>query len=303
MIDLHAHTTASDGSLTPRELVALAVEIGLQALAVTDHDTVDGISEAMSAAGELGLELVPGIELAVDYPPGRFHMLGYFVRPDSQELCGRLRELKENRARRNIRMVDRMRELGLPVTMDDVAAESGGGVIGRPHMAKALMRKGIVASVRDAFNQYLAEGAPAHIPKDKIQVREGIDLIHSAGGLAVVAHPISLGLEPENVVPELRRFKEMGLDGVECCYSQFTPEQVNFYLAAAGEVELLPTGGSDFHGAAKPSVRLGQIIDGGPVPYEMLRELKKARDRRLGGIQRERESSFPGPSSQQLPRG
>jgi predicted metal-dependent phosphoesterase TrpH len=284
LIDLHAHTTASDGSLTPRELIRLANAVGLQALAITDHDTVDGLPAAVTAAADTGLELVPGIELAVDYSPGRFHMLGYFIDHDSAALTGRLRELKENRARRNASMVERMQNLGLDLTMEDVIAESGGGVIARPHMAKALVRKGVVSTVREAFELYLGEGRPAHIPKDKISIQQGIDLIHSAGGLASAAHPNSLGLDSHQAIPAFKRFREIGLDGVECYYSQFTPEQTEFYLRAASDVGLLPTGGSDFHGDSKPHVQLGQVIDGRPVAYDVLHRLKRARVRRFGDV-------------------
>ncbi len=282
MVDLHAHTTASDGSLTPSELVALAKSMGLRALAVTDHDTIDGIPEAIAAAGDLGIELIPGIELASEHDRGRLHVLGYWVQHDSPSLTGRLRQLKDNRSRRNELMVEKMRSLGLAITMEDVVAESGGGVVARPHMAMALVRKGIVPNVRDAFRQYLSEGAPAHVPRDKIGPREASDLIHSAGGLAVVAHPISLGLEPDEVPAEFARLKNEGLDGVECYYSRFTHEESQLFLAAAETVGLLPTGGSDYHGAARPEIMLGNVIDGAPAPYSLLERLKQAREFRYG---------------------
>src|SRR5207248_192670 len=148
-IDLHAHTTASDGSLTPTELIVLAAEEGLTAVAVTDHDTVDGLAEAAAAARQVRIELVPGIEIAVAYPSGRFHMLGYLIDYENGALTDRLRRLKENHANRNIRMIKRMQELGLPITIEDVAAESGGGQVGRPHMAMALVKKGVVSSVKE----------------------------------------------------------------------------------------------------------------------------------------------------------
>jgi predicted metal-dependent phosphoesterase TrpH len=279
-IDLHAHTTASDGSLTPTELVKLAVSVGLSALAVTDHDTLDGIEEAEAAARGTGVEVVPGIELAVEYPSGRFHMLGYFIDRRSEILNTRLRTLKENRARRNERMVEKMRSLGLPITMDEIAAESGGGQIGRPHMVAALLKKGLVDSAAEAWEQYLKDGAAAHIPKDKIGLWEGIDLIHAAGGRAVMAHPNSIKLDDEQLVAELPRLRSPGLDGVECYYSQYSSQRVETLIAMARSAGLLPTGGSDFHGAAKPDVYLGRIYHDAPAPAQSLIELKSALDQR-----------------------
>jgi 3',5'-nucleoside bisphosphate phosphatase len=280
-IDLHAHTTASDGSLTPAELVELAVRTGLSALAVTDHDTVGGLDEAMEAATRASLELVPGIELAVTYPSGRFHMLGYLIDPASPILCGRLRLLQENRAKRNERMVAKMQGLGLAVTMKDVREASGGGQIGRPHMALALMRKGLVGSVQEAFEKYLADGAAAHVPKDKITPQEGIDLIHAAEGLAVMAHPASLGLDDDALFSELHRLRGLGLDGVECYYSQHTPWRTEALLGMAERAELMPTGGSDFHGTPKPNVFLGKVYEDRPAPASVLERLKKSKRERL----------------------
>lgn len=275
-IDLHAHTTASDGSLTPNELVSLAKEVGLTALAVTDHDTVDGLDEALAAAAGAGIELVPGIELAVSYPSGRFHMLGHFIDPHSPELNDRLTLLKDNRAKRNERMVERLNALGVYITLAQVIAESGGGQVGRPHMAHALLRAGYVDSLREAFEKYLADGAAAHIPKDKIELEEGISLIHSSGGLATMAHPSSLKLGDEDLLPELIRLKTLGLDGVECYYSQHTVERRANLEAMAERAGLLVTGGSDFHGKAKPDVFLGQVESGRPVSSALLERMRAA---------------------------
>src|SRR5436309_1476351 len=168
MIDLHAHTTASDGSLTPTELVALARKSGLSALGVTDHDTVGGLGEAKGAARAAALELVPGVELSVDYPHGQFHLLGYFVDFTAQPLLDRLQYLQDNRSNRNEKMVALMQQAGLPITMADLEREAGGDVIGRPHMALAMVRKGIVVSTQEAFDRYLADGKPLHLPKVKL---------------------------------------------------------------------------------------------------------------------------------------
>jgi predicted metal-dependent phosphoesterase TrpH len=273
-IDLHAHTTASDGTFTPTELVNHAYEVGLTALAVTDHDTIDGLEEAMQVAKTVGLELIPGIELAISYPSGRFHMLGYFIDPDNEQLSSRLTRLKVNRAARNERMAERMQELGIPITLEEIIAESGGGQVGRPHMAMAMLKKGLVGSMQEAFDKYLADGAIAHLPKDKITLEEGLDLIHGAGGLASLAHPTSLKLDDAALAPELVRLRTAGLDGLECYYSQHTVERTEALLAMAQEAGLLPTGGSDFHGAAKPHVFLGRVFGDRPAPTSVLDALK-----------------------------
>ncbi len=274
-IDMHAHTTASDGSLTPTELVTLASQIGLDALAVTDHDTVDGIAEAVEAAQHIGLELIPGIELAVEYTSGRFHMLGYDIDPSSKTLSDRLTLLKHNRLQRNVRIVEKLQSLGFDISMADVERESRGGQIGRPHLAAALVRKKLASSSAEAFETYLKDGALAHVPKDKISLQEGIDLIHSAGGKAVMAHPSSVKLDDSVLQSELFQFAEMGLDGMECCYNLYSPERCDEYAAMAANAGLLTTGGSDFHGDAKPKVFLGHVIGTDPAPYALLENLRQ----------------------------
>ena len=287
-IDLHAHTTASDGSYTPTQLIDHACEKQLTAIAVTDHDTIDGLTEAAEAARRREIEFVPGIELSISYHTGRFHMLGYFVDRDNPTLSGRLQRLKDNRVRRNQLMAARMNELGLPVTLEDIVAESGGGQVGRPHMAMAMVKKGLVSTVQEAFDKYLADGAMAHFPKDKITAEEGLELIHTAGGLEVMAHPDSLKLDNAALRMDLKRLKSLGLDGIECYYNNHTPERSRELLAMADEVGLVVTGGSDFHGTTKPHVHLGVVVEGKPVPDMVLDGMKNAlsvRVSRCSGIQ------------------
>jgi hypothetical protein len=277
-IDLHSHTTASDGSLSPTELVLLAKRNGLTALAVTDHDTLDGLPEALAAAAHAGIELVPGIELDVAYPPLRkFHLLGLFVDPEDAGIRDRLRQLKANRASRNERMVERLGEIGVPVSMEDVAAESGGGQIGRPHVARALLKKGIVRTLQEAFDRYIADGAAAHVPKDKITLEEGIALIHGAGGVASMAHPLSYTDDPAVLPEEFKRMRALGLDAAECLYSAHTADQSLWLIEAARAAGLLVTCGSDYHGDIRPSVRLGGVTEGFPGPDWILDELKERR--------------------------
>jgi 3',5'-nucleoside bisphosphate phosphatase len=280
MIDLHAHTTASDGSCTPTELVSLAKERGLAALGVADHDTIGGLDEAAAAASEQGVELVPCIEISVDYAHGEFHLLGYYVDFRDPDFLSRIEYLQDNRFNRNGVMVRKMQELGFEITMEDIVEESGGGQVGRPHMARALMKKGYVSSVQEAFNRYLADGKPLHVPKVKLTPPEAIQLVHSAGGVAVLAHPkyMEYATEPE-LAEELGRLKGVGLDGIECYYSQHSEAETAQYLRLADHFGFLTTAGSDFHGISKPDVPLGVVYRGTGGDDRILDELKRAAGR------------------------
>ena len=276
-IDLHAHTTASDGSLTPTELITKASQLGLAALAVTDHDTVGGLAEAREAAQAVGLELVPGVELSVEDGDGRFHLLGYGFDTNNPELAETLVALRVARAERNAQMAKRMTALGLPVTMDDVRAEAGedSEVIARPHFAQALIKKGVVNSVQEAFDRFLASGKPLYLPKQGLTAREAIALLHRAGGVAVMAHP---GLVPQSASALAARMEALaqndGMDGIEAYYSQHSPADTERFLALAARLGLLATGGSDFHGTPKPHVPLGIVHGGGPASYSLLTALR-----------------------------
>jgi predicted metal-dependent phosphoesterase TrpH len=275
MIDLHAHTTASDGSLTPTELVALARETGLSALGVTDHDTVGGLPEAAEAAGAPGGVRVAGGVLSVDYPHGQFHLLGYFVDFSAGPLLERLQYLQDYRFRRNEKMVELMQAQGLPITLEDIAREAGGKVIGRPHMALAMVRKGIVGSTQEAFDRYLADGRPCHLPKVKLLPADAIALLHSAGAVTVLAHPKYLQVpDPAELRAELASFKEQGLDGIEVYYSQHTEAETALYREIAGKLDFAISGGSDFHGRSKPTVKLGVVYQGTGVPDEVMEALR-----------------------------
>ncbi len=279
MIDLHAHTTASDGSLTPTELVALARETGRTALGVTDHDTVAGLAEATAAARDAGLTLVPGVELSVDYPHGQFHLLGYFVDFTSPPLLDRLQYLRDYRFRRNELMVERMQQAGLPITMDDIVHEAGGDVVGRPHMALAMIKKGVVATTQEAFDRYLADGQPCHIPKVKLDPPEAIALLHSAGAVTVLAHPKYLKIDdPVRLRSELAGLKALGLDGIEVFYFRHTDAETALYGEIARDLGFVVSGGSDFHGRSKPDVKLGVVYQGTGVPDAVLTALNAARE-------------------------
>lgn len=284
-IDLHTHTTASDGSLTPTALIQQAHGIGLAALAVTDHDTLGGLAEAAGAARELGMDFLPGVELSVEDKDGRFHLLGYGFDPEFPELAEKLAQLRRGRAARNVQMAEKMAELGLPVTLDDVRAaakkHSGDGdeseVIARPHFAQALISKGVVASVQEAFDKYLASGKPLYQAKEVLPPADAIALLHRAGGVAVMAHPGLIPLSEAALAARVAALHdEAGLDGIEALYSQHSPADTERFLDLARRHDLLVTGGSDFHGTPKPHVPLGIVSERKPAPIALLTTLRSA---------------------------
>ncbi len=287
-IDLHTHTTASDGSLSPAALVRKAHETGLAALAVTDHDTIGGLAEAADTARELEMDFLPGVELSVEDKDGRFHLLGYGFDPEFPELAETLTALRRSRAARNVQMAEKMAALGLPVTMDDVrdAARKHGGdgeeseVIARPHFAQALINKGVVSSTQEAFDKYLASGKPLYQAKEVLTPADAIALLHRAGGVAVMAHPGLVPLsEPALAARVASLHDAAGMDGLEALYSQHSPAETERFLELASRHDLLVTGGSDFHGTPKPHVPLGIVSGGKPAPMHLLETLRSALER------------------------
>ncbi|MFN8525484.1 MAG: PHP domain-containing protein [Chloroflexota bacterium] len=244
-IDLHLHTNASDGRLTPQALVELAHSRGVRRMALTDHDTTAGVPTAIATGARLGVEVIPGVELGTDSESGDLHMLGLFLDYHDarfQEVMGRFRDGRVERAKKIVRILN---ELGLTkVTYERVTEIAGEASIGRPHVAAAILENGYVDSMPEAFVKYLGNGMPADVPRDKFSPVEAIELIHSVGGLAVVAHPLE-GKRVDGQIPELAR---AGLDGVECYYQSHGPEEVEYLVKLARQHGLVPTGGSDFHG-------------------------------------------------------
>lgn len=268
-VDLHTHTTASDGTYPPAELVQEAARRGIRVLAVTDHDTVDAVGPALLAArAHPPLEVVPGIEINTDGPGGEVHVLGYFVDWTASWLNDVLRAFREERAARIHRIAERLAALGYPIDPAEVFALVQEGSAGRPHVARVLVRRGHVASVREAFDRFLAAGRPAHVPHRKVEPREACALIHRAGGLAVMAHP---GFH-EDAPATIRDLARTGhLDGVECYYAEHSPEQTARFLGLCRELDLVATGGSDFHGPPVRAAALGQP----PVPWEAWEALRR----------------------------
>lgn len=271
-IDLHVHTTASDGTCSPTEVVRLAKEKGLAAIAITDHDTVAGFDEAARAGEELGVEVVPGIEISTRYL-GPVHILGYYLDPDSAGLIEVSSWLVKDRDRRNEKMAALMRADGLNVDYDKMR-ERFGAVIGRPHFAKLLVEMGIARDVNDAFARFVERGQKYYAARSFLPIERSIRLIHEAGGVPVMAHPFQYKLEDAQLRELIRLCIKNGLMGMECRYSGYTEEQCQYLLALAKEYALIPTGGSDFHGSVKSHIALGDGTGDLKVPYRYLVGLK-----------------------------
>lgn len=257
MIDLHTHSTVSDGSDAPERIPELAAAAGCRAVALTDHDRLDGLATAAARAAELGVEFVPGVEVSCEVPAGTMHLLVYWVEAGAGPLQDALVGLQDERSARNRRMVARFAELGLPVTEDDLVEEAGGPGIGRPHAAAVLVRKGVVGSVQEAFDVWLAKGRPAYVEKGRLGPGEAISLGRASGGVPVLAHPLSLGLEPGALEAAIREFAEAGLGGIEATYGRYSPEDRAGLVDLAGRTGLVATGGSDHHGTYKPDLQVG----------------------------------------------
>jgi predicted metal-dependent phosphoesterase TrpH len=275
-IDLHLHTTHSDGSLSPTEVLRLAHTAKVTALAITDHDIVSGIPEAMAAGAELGIEIIPGVEISSRLGNSELHILGYCVNWQDPELNQRLASLRESRHSRNPQIIERLRALGLDLTYAEVRALAGTDSVGRPHIARLLMEKKYVTSAKEAFDRYLAEGRPAYVARELPQPADAIAWIRAAGGVAVLAHPTWAKVSGEGLNALLTTLKAEGLGGIEVHYSTHTKRQTTEYLELAKRLKLLMTGGSDFHGITKPDIDVGIGKGSLHVPDSLLDKLKSA---------------------------
>lgn len=276
MIDLHVHTTASDGMLTPSGLVAYASRKGLEAVAITDHDTIDGVAEAGEAGIREGVEVVPGVEISAQYEGGTLHILGYYIDGESSELRKGLEIVQEARRRRNPRLIRNLQNLGIDISLDEVTRAAAGGQVGRPHVAQVLVTKGYVKDSRQAFCKYLQKGAAAYEPKFRLPPAEALSLIRSAGGIAVLAHPFTLDCKTEfDLDGFVGTLADQGLEGIEVYYPEHSVDREQLYARVARRRGLLLTGGSDFHGTAMNDVDLGTGRGSLCVPYRLLAEMKK----------------------------
>ena len=282
-IDLHTHSTASDGSMAPKEVVHLAKERGLKAIALTDHDTIDGLAEAVAAGKECGVEVIPGVEISARHPGGSMHILGLFLDYKDNLFAQRLAVLKQARKDRNPQIIVKLNELGIPLTMERVERLSGRGQMGRPHIARALYEGGFVRSLQEAFDIYLGNQGKAYVSKFRFPPQEAIEMIREAKGVPVLAHPFTLGLnKPESLRERLRELAGLGLAGLEVFYPEHSAEQEALYRSLARDLNFLITGGSDFHGDNKPEVDLGRINCQNKLTYDLVEALKAWRQREYG---------------------
>ena len=269
LVDLHLHTTASDGRLTPPELVRLLDQRGLRVVAITDHDSTEGLATAQEEARKhANLTLIPGVELGADVPDGEIHVLGYFLHTEDQELQGILQRFRDGRALRGRRMVEKLAELGIELDWARVEEFAQGGAIARPHIARAMVEKGYVSLPGEAFDSYIGRNGPAYVEREKLSPEDAVRLITHNGGLPVLAHPARYVLNLEETLP---RLKDAGLVGMEAHYNDYTPEEVDHLLSLCQQYDLVPCGGSDYHALGIP----GEIEPGtvGP-PMESIERLK-----------------------------
>jgi len=278
-VDLHLHTTASDGVMTPSGIVRYAQAKGLQAIAITDHDTIGGLVEGMSEGRKIGFEVIPGIEISAEHSPGSMHLLGYFFDIDHPLLTERLQFLQKARAERNPKIVERLNRLGIRITYKEVVEASGGGQVGRPHFAQVLLEKGYVRSFQEAFERFLKKGATAYVDKFRFPPAEALHFIREAGGVAVLAHPNTLDVKGSAELEALLvQLVKNGLKGIEVYYPEHTVLHMAQYKVLAERHGLLVTGGTDYHGIEGSELDIGVGKGEMKLPYLMVEELRKAHE-------------------------
>lgn len=274
-IDLHTHSTHSDGTFSPQALMALAAQKHLRAIALTDHDTVSGLTAAQTAAEELSLEFVPGLELSTDYQGTEIHILGYYIDNGNPAFLQRLADFRLGREARNQKMARKLQEAGFSFTYEELAAAYPNSTITRAHFARYLTEQGMVKDRETVFRKYLGNGCPCYVPREKITPCDAIDLIHDGGGLAYFAHPILCRMNQDRLDLLVKLLKERGLTGLEAIYSTYYPGEERNIRRLAAKYDLLISGGSDFHGANKPYIQLGTGRGSLHVPYSCLSQMKK----------------------------
>ena len=278
-VDLHLHSTKSDGTSTPEQVVSAAAAAGLSAIALTDHDNLDGIAAAREAAGSAGLGFIPGTELSVGWEGGAMHMLVYFLEPEPGPLQDRLGAVRAGRTTRNHEIISALQNLGVDISFDEITAEAAGSGIGRPHIAAVLVSKGVVADIPEAFDRLLATGRPAYRPRLRLEVVEAITLARASGAVPVIAHPHTLGIPEGGYREAFRELVDVGLGGIEAYYGEYAPELRSHLAALCDELGIVATGGSDYHGRYKPDLAVGTGRGDLRVPDETVERLIEDRDR------------------------
>ncbi|MEN8253927.1 MAG: PHP domain-containing protein [Verrucomicrobiota bacterium] len=277
MIDLHTHSIYSDGTNTPAELVAMAERHGLKALALTDHDTVAGIPELLAAAENSSVKAVPGIELSAEWERGAMHVLGYFIDHANPALLERIERLRKGRDERNVEILKKLNRLGYRLLWEDVERQAGKeGVVGRPHIAAALVERGHMKSKKAVFELLLAKGRPGYVDRERFSAEKCIDFIRQAGGIAVLAHPATIHLPDGQLRTLVGGLKEHGLGGIEAYYAEHRPENIRKFAGWAEELDLVCTGGTDYHGMNTPDLKLGRGFGQLRVPDEAVARLEAA---------------------------
>lgn len=279
-IDLHAHTEHSDGTLSPRELVERARDVGLSALAVTDHDTTSALAEARATGEELGVEILDGCEITAQSPSGIVHVLAYGFDEQDDGFQALLARVRDGRDARNDKILEKLTTLGVPLALEEVQALAVGQIVARPHFAQAMVKRGYVDHLREAFDHYLRDGGPAYVQAEVPETEEAIAMTADAGGAAVIAHPRSLKLGSREAYERVfRGYKEAGLAGIEVNHPSQDVNLRRRFSDLASLLDLIPTGGSDFHGANKPHIELGKGDGTIEVGYEIWERLRDARKR------------------------
>ncbi|MDH3574645.1 MAG: PHP domain-containing protein [Desulfobacteraceae bacterium] len=278
-IDLHIHSTASDGTLSPLEILTLAQDLSIAAISITDHDTLDGSKDALSFGIPPSVKFLTGVEISAEPPPpfscaGSFHILGYAVDIDNSELNHTLSMLKDSRKSRNPQILKRLSRMGIDISLDEVRNLAGNSQMGRPHIAQLMVEKGYAPSINGAFDEYLGNGRPAYVDRFRFECEETLKAILNAGGIPVLAHPLLLGIEENDILENLIAvLTEMGLKGIEVYYPDHTKDLIAYYSRLANHHNLLITGGTDFHGKINPEITMGYGKGDLFIPYELYEKL------------------------------
>ncbi|MFH0909235.1 MAG: PHP domain-containing protein [bacterium] len=271
------HSTFSDGTFSPEELIAEGQRIGLKAMALTDHDTTNGVPRFLAAARAAGIRALTGVEVSADPPHGTMHVLGYCIEPEDPVLIEHLKWIRDGRDARNHEILHKLKTLGCHITMEQVESYAGEDVVARPHFAQALIAAGYAKDKKDAFEKYLARGKSAYAERRRLSPSATLELIRCAKGVPVLAHPFTLDLDPGALREQIRELANQGLLGLEVFYSEHTPDRVRDFGKLAQEFNLVATGGTDFHGANSPQVKMGSGFGGMFIPDDIPDKIEAAR--------------------------